>query len=79
MSANFSSYFDGNMLNKDILRPNSDVIMESIKNSPVLQKMNTETLVGVDQGLTTTEWTKVWQCNIMKEDEKRIAKAATTA
>ena len=67
------------MLNEDFHRPNSDMIVEMIKNSPVLQRMNAETSVGVDQGLTTTEWTKVWIDNLMRRDEIEIVKAATTA
>ena len=67
------------MLSEDVLRPNSDMIMEMIKNSPVLQRMNTETPVGVDQGLTTTEWTKVWIDNVMRRDESEIAKAVIKA
>lgn len=46
------------ILNEGVLRPNSSVIMESIKDSPVLQKAKMGTWEWIDQGLTGQEWVK---------------------
>jgi isopenicillin N synthase-like dioxygenase len=60
-----------------IARGDCDFIMDSIKNSPVLQKAEKEEVVGgVDQGLTLDEWQKKWFVDMKA---RLTAKAATSS
>jgi hypothetical protein len=50
-------------------RPNSSVIMDSIKDSPILQQREkVETWEGIDQGLAGDEWIQVWLLHMKKQD-----------
>lgn len=53
--------------------------MDSIKNSPVLQRAEKEIIVGVDQGLPVDQWIKVWVTHLKAQDDLERAEAANVA
>lgn len=62
------SFWYQKILNGEIARPNSSFIMNSLKDSPVLQDGKFETWEGIDQGLNGAEWNQVWTAHLKKQD-----------
>jgi predicted component of type VI protein secretion system len=53
--------------------------MESMKNSPILQRAEKETMVGMDRGLIMEEWIKVCVTHLKAQDDLERAKAGNGA
>jgi len=60
-------------LEGDIPRP---IMMNPLKNSPVLQDAKVGTWEGIDQWLNGTEWNKVWTAHLKKQDAIEAEKKA---
>lgn len=62
------------MLSSDVNRPNSRVMMDSLKDSPVLQRAKSGEFVGTGQGLNGDEWSKLWLANMKEKDALEAAR-----